>query len=116
MISRPIGLSEWKKPFGPDFNPIAVDVLESSYSQGGGPRWPHERKMADISAVQFSKFFFVVKACENRHLFLFHKQLPIIHRLAARRRQSDEGLSRQFFRAKNPKFSILSYKHVIYLK
>ena len=57
-----------------------------------------------------------MKACENRHLFLFNKQLPIDHRLAARRRQSDEGLSRQFFRAKNPKFSILSYKHDIYLK
>ena len=53
--------------------------------------------------VQFSKFFFVVKACENRHLFLFHKQLPIVHRLAARRRQSDEGLSLQFFLSKKSK-------------
>ena len=75
-------------------------------------KWP----ISQPFVVQFSKFFFVVKACENRHLFLFHKQLPIVHRLAARRRQSDEGLSRQFFRAKNPKFSILSYKHDIYLK
>ena len=75
-------------------------------------KWP----ISQPFVVQFSKFFFVVKACENRHLFLFNKQLPIDHRLAARRRQSDEGLSRQFFRAKNPKFSILSYKHDIYLK
>ena len=40
----------------------------------------------------------------------------IIHCLAARRRRSDEGQSRQYFQAKNPKFSILSYKHFIYLK
>ncbi len=65
---------------------------------------------------RFSKFLSWVTTCKNRHLFLFHKQLPIVHRLDARRRQSDEGLSRQFFRAKNPKFSILSYKHDIYLK
>ena len=45
----------------------------------------------------------MVKACENRHLFLFHMQLPIVHRLAARRRQSDKGLSPQFFRAKKSK-------------
>ena len=53
--------------------------------------------------IQFSKFFCVVRACEKCHLFLFHRQLPIVHRLAARRRQSDKGLSRQFFRAKNQK-------------
>ena len=66
--------------------------------------------------VRFSKFLCLVKACENRHWFLFHNQLPIVHRLAATRRRSDEGQSRQFFRAKNPKFSIFSYKHVMYLK
>ena len=66
--------------------------------------------------VQFWKFFCLVKACENRHWFLLHKRLSIVHRLAARGRRSDEGQSRQFFQAKNPKFSILSYKHVIYLK
>ena len=66
--------------------------------------------------VWFSKFFCLVKACENRHWFLLHKRLSIVHRLAARGRRSDEGQSRQFFQAKNQKFSILSYKHVIYLK
>ena len=65
---------------------------------------------------RFSKFFCLVKACENRHWFLFHKWLPIVHRLAARRRRSCEGQSRQYFQAKNPKFSIFSYKYVIYLK
>ena len=39
-----------------------------------------------------------------RNLFLFHKQLPIVYRLAARRRQSDKELSRQFFQAKNRNF------------
>ena len=42
----------------------------------------------------------------GRNIYSFHKQLPMVHHLAARRCQSDEGLSRQFFRAKNPKFSI----------
>ena len=65
---------------------------------------------------RFSKFFCLVKACENLHWFLFHKWLPIVHRLAARRRRSGEGQSRQYFRAKNSKFSIFSYKYVIYLK
>ena len=80
-------------------NPIAVDVLVSSYNPRMG-KWP----ISQPFVVQFSKFFFVVKACENRHLFLFHKQLPIVHRLAARRRQSDEGLSRQFFEEKIQNF------------
>ena len=46
----------------------------------------------------------------------YHKQLPIVHRLAARGRRSDEGQLRQFFSAKNPKFQFFSYRHVIYLK
>ena len=66
--------------------------------------------------VRFSKFLCLVKACENRHWFLFHNQLPIVNRLAATRRRIDEGQLRQFFQAKNPKFSIFSYKHVMYLK
>ena len=36
--------------------------------------------------------------------------------MAARRCRSDEGLSRQIFQAKNPKFQFFSYRHVIYLK
>ena len=66
--------------------------------------------------VRFSKFLCLVKACENCHWFLFHNQLPIVYRLAARRRWSDEGLSRQIFLAKNPKFQFFSYRHVMYLK
>ena len=66
--------------------------------------------------VRFSKFFCLVKACENRHWFLFHKQLAIVHRMAARRRRSREGQSRQYFQAKKQKILIFSYKYVIYLK
>ena len=60
--------------------------------------------------VRFSKFLCLVKACENRHWFLFHKWLPIVHRMVSRSR---EGQSRQYFQAKNPKFSIFSYKYEI---
>ena len=75
-------------------------------------KWP----ISQPFVVRFSKFFCLVEAFENPHWFLLHKRLSIVHRLAARGRRSDEGQSRQFFQAKNPKFSILSYKHVIYLK
>ena len=68
------------------------------------------------STVRYSKFLCLVKACENPHWFLFHKWLPIVHRLAARRRRSGEGRSCQYFQLKNSKFSIFSYKYVIYLK
>ena len=64
----------------------------------------------------FSKFLCLVKACENPHWFLFHKWLPIVHRLAVRRRRTGEVQSRQYFQAKNSNFSIFSYKYVIYLK
>ena len=67
-------------------------------------KWP----ISQPFVVQFSKFFFVVKACENRHLFLFHKQLPIVHRLAARGRWSDKGQSCQFFSAKIQIFQFLA--------
>ena len=66
--------------------------------------------------VRFSKFFFLVKACENRHWFLFHRRLPIFHRMAARGRRSDEGPSRQNFHAKNEISQFLSHINVIYLK
>ena len=82
-----------------------------------GPSYPPPwRYLSQPFMGRFSKFFCLVKACENRHWFLFHKWLPIVHRLAARRRRSGEGQSRQYFQAKNPKFSIFSYKYVIYLK
>ena len=66
--------------------------------------------------VRFSKFFCLVKACENRHWFLFHRRLPIFHRMAARGRRSDEGPSRQNFHAKNEIWQFLSHINVIYLK
>ena len=46
----------------------------------------------------------------------YYEQLPIVHRLAARGRRSDEGQLCQFFSAKNPKFQFFSYRHVIYFK
>ena len=104
---KPLTLSQstfWSHP--------TVGVGGGSYNNPRIGKWP----ITQPFMVRFSKFFFVVKACENRHWFLFHDRLPIVHRLAARRRRSDEGPSRQFFQAKNPKFSIFSYKHVIYLK
>ena len=66
--------------------------------------------------VRFSKFFFLVKACENRHWLLFHRWLSIIHHMAARRRRSDEGQSRQYFQGKNQISQFLSDINVIYLK
>ena len=66
--------------------------------------------------VRFSKFFCLVKACENRHWLLFHSWLPIVHHMAARRRRSDEGQSRQYFQGKNQISQFLSYINVIYLK
>ena len=66
--------------------------------------------------VRISKFFCLVKACENRHWFLFHRRLSIVHHMAARRRRSDEGQSRQYFQGKNQISQFLSYINVIYLK
>ena len=65
---------------------------------------------------QFSKFFCLVKACENPHWFLFHRQLSIVHHMAARRRQSDEGHSHQYFQGKSQILQFLCYINVIYLK
>ena len=85
------------------------------FSNCGGDSWSPPY-LSQPFVVRFSKFLCLVKACENRHWFLFHNWLPTIHRLAARGRQSGEGQSRQYFKAKNPKISIFSYKYVIYLK
>ena len=81
---------------------------------GGGSSSPPY--LSQPFMVRFSKFFCLVKACENRHWFLFHRRLPTIHRMAARRRRSDEGQSRQYFQAKNQISQFLSYIYVIYLK
>ena len=72
---------------------------------GGGPRWPIGRywPISQPFMVRFSKFLCLVKACENRHWFLFHKRLPIVHRLVARGRRSDDGQSRQFFQPRKSK-------------
>ena len=77
---------------------------------GGGPRKPIGRywPISQPFMARYSKFLCLVKACENPHWFLFHKRLPSVHRLAARGRWSDKGQSRQFFSAKNPKFSIFA--------
>ena len=66
--------------------------------------------------VRISKFFCLVKACENPHWFLFHRQLSIAHHMAARRRQSDEGHSYQYFQGKSQILQFLCYINVIYLK
>ena len=95
-------------------NPNRCDVWKAFQVWGGGLLEPPYLSQPFMG--RFSKFFCLVKACENRHWFLFHKWLPIIHRLAARRRRSGKGQSRQYFQAKNSKFSIFSYKYVIYLK
>ena len=94
-------------------NPNQYDVWEAFQVWGGLLEPPY---LSQPFMVRISKFFCLVKACENPHWFLFHKWLPIVHRLAARRRRSGEGRSRQYFQVKNSKFSIFSYKYVIYLK
>ena len=96
------------------FNPNEGDVWKACQVRGEG-RLLEPPYLSQPFMVRFSKFFCLVKACENRHWFLFHKWLPIVHRLAARGRQSGEGQSRQYFQAKNLKISIFSYKYVIYL-
>ena len=103
-------------PWGPwgRLNPNEGDVWKALPGAGGGLLEPPY--LSQPFVVRFSKFLCLVKACENRHWFLFHNWLPIVHRLAARGRQSGEGQSRQYFQVKNPKISIFSYKYVIYLK
>ena len=58
----------------------------------------------------------MLKAYENRHHFLFHKELPNIDRLSSTRLRSDEGHQRHLYRAKFENFQFLSYRYVIYLK
>ena len=84
-----------------------------SRCQGGLEEPPY---LSQPFMVRFSNFFCLVNACENRHWFLFHKQLPIVHRMAARGRRSGEGQSRQYFLAKSQFSQFLSYINVIYLK
>ena len=67
-------------------------------------------------SVRFSKFLFLLKAYENRHHFLFYKELPNIDRLSSTRLRSDEGHQRYLYRAKFENFQFLSYRYVIYLK
>ena len=81
-------------------NPNKHDVWEACQTWGGLLEPPY---LSQPFMVQFSKFLCLVKACENRHWFLFHKGLPIVHRLAPTRRQSDKGQSRQFFSSKKSK-------------
>ena len=95
-------------------NPNKYDVWEALPGMGGGLLEPPY--LSQPFMVRFSKFFCLVKACENRHWFLFHRRLPTIHRMAARCRRSDEGQSRQYFQAKNQISQFLSYIYVIYLK
>ena len=66
--------------------------------------------------VRFSKFLFLLKAYENRHHFLFYKELPNIDRLSSTRLRSDEGHQRHLYRAKFENFQFMSYRYVIYLK
>ena len=94
------------------FNPNQCDVWKAC-QVGGAPGAPY---LSQLFMVRFSKFFFLVKACENRHWFLLHRRPPIFHRLAARCRRSGEGQSWQYFHVKNQILQFLSYIYVIYLK
>ena len=92
-----------------------ISVTSGRPSRCGGGSWSPPY-LSQPFMVRFSKFFFLVKACENRHWFLFHRRLPIFHCMAARGRRSDEGPSRQNFHAKNEISQFLSHINVIYLK
>ena len=88
--------------------------LEGLPGVGGGSSSPPY--LSQPFMVRISKFFCLVKACENPHWFLFHRQLSIVHHMAARRRQSDEGHSHQYFQGKSQILQFLCYINVIYLK
>ena len=98
------------------FNPNQYDVLRGLLGMGGGGSSSPPPYLSQPFMVRFSKFFCLVKACENRHWFLFHRRLSIVHHMAARRRRSDEGQSRQYFQGKNQISQFLIYINVIYLK
>ena len=100
--------------FRPGIRFNRFDVWEGLPGLGGGSWSPP--CLSQPFMDRFSKFLCLVKAFENRHWFLLHKQLSIVHRLAARGRRSDEGQSRQYFQGKNQISQFLSYINVIYLK
>ena len=85
---------------------------------GGGPGRPGSRNdiVTTTNPVWFSKIFFLLKAYENCHHFLFYRKLPNINRLSSTRLQSDEGQQHHLHRAKFNNFQFLSYRNVIYLK
>ena len=66
--------------------------------------------------VRFSKFLCLVKACENRHWFLFHKRLPIVTVWPLDVAEVAKVSRVNIFKQKKQKFLIFSYKYVIYLK
>ena len=85
---------------------------------GGGPGRPGSRNdiVTTTNLVRFSKIFFLLKAYENCHHFLFHRKLPNIDRLSSTRLRSDKGQQRHLYRAKFEHIQFLSYRNVIYLK
>ena len=57
-------------------NPNRHDVWEACQTWGGGLLEPPY--LSQPFMVRFSKFFCLVKACENHDWFLFHNWLPIV--------------------------------------
>ena len=83
----------------------------------GGPGRPGSRNdiVTTTNPVRFSKIFFLLKAYENCHHFLFYRKLPNINRLSSTCLQSDEGQQHHLYRAKFEHIQFLSYRNVIYL-